>query len=559
MKINKYVQGYFDAYERGEFKLNKERIMLIEYLKRDVFSRDDIYFDDDMIEKAVRFTEKWYFPLTTTDKFLYAFVFLYFKENRRLFYRKIMWLVARGFGKNGKISALVNFLISPLHGIPEYNISLVANSEDQAKTSFEEVYNAIGRGGALSKMFKRTLTQILSNKTQAKLRYRTSNGETKDGLRDGAVVFDEIHQYESNKDVSVHISGLGKKANPREFYIGTDGYVRDGFSDGMKELALKVLKGEARVNALFPFICKLDDEDEIDNPEMWEKANPMLCHPRNDYSKTLFDTVYEEYENLQDDPSTREEFLTKRMNLPVTDLEKSVAKWEEILATNRPLPPHEQKEVIGCIDFASIRDFAACGLLYRDNDDYCFYTHSFARKEFVDKYYGYSRKDNEKTREKFAPIKEWEQRGLLTVVDEPTIDVKRVVDWFVEQRKSCHIKKIISDNFRMELLRKAFEDQGFEIEVIKNPRSIHSLLAPRIETAFANNKIIFGDNPLMRWYTNNVLVVIDKKGNKFYEKIEAVRRKTDGFQAFVHGMYRADEVANINLSGTLDMLNAIKF
>lgn len=559
MIVNKYVQEYIDAYSLGEFELNEERIMLLEYLERDVFSRADIYFDDEMIEKAIRFTEKWYFDLTITDKFLYAFVFLYFKENRRLFYRKILWLVARGFGKNGKISALVHFLISPLHGINEYNVSLVANSEEQAMTSFKEVYGAVGKGPALSKMFKRTKTLITSNKTLAELKYRTSNGETKDGLRDGAVVFDEIHQYESNKDVAVHISGLGKKANPREFYIGTDGYVREGFLDGMKELSMKVLKGEARVNAIFPFICKLDNEEEVDNPKAWEKANPMLCEPRNDYARTLYDTIYEEYENLQDDPSTREEFLTKRMNLPVVDLERSVAKWEEILATNRELPSHHKKEVIGCIDFASIRDFAACGLLYKVKEDYCFYTHSFALKEFVDKYYGYSRKDDGTTREKFAPIREWEQTGLLTVLNEPTIDVKKVVEWFVEQRKVCHIKKIISDNFRMELLRKEFEDNGFEIEVIKNPRAIHSLLAPRIETAFANNKIIFGDNPLMRWYTNNVLVVIDKKGNKFYEKIEAVRRKTDGFQAFVHGMYRADELSTIDINDTLDFLNAFKF
>jgi hypothetical protein len=41
------------------------------------------------------------------------------------------------------------------------------------------------------------------------------------------------------------------------------------------------------------------------------------------------------------------------------------------------------------------------------------------------------------------------------------------------------------------------------------------LLAPRIEDAFANNHIIFGDNPLMRWYTNNVLVKTNGDGNKF--------------------------------------------
>ncbi len=67
------------------------------------------------------------------------------------------------------------------------------------------------------------------------LKYRTANGDTKVGLRDGAVVFDEIHQYESNKDVRVYISGLGKKKNSREFYIGTDGYVRDGFLDKQRE------------------------------------------------------------------------------------------------------------------------------------------------------------------------------------------------------------------------------------------------------------------------------------------------------------------------------------
>lgn len=555
----KYINEYFKLYDDGKIKLNEERILLIEYLKKYVLIRDDIFFDNEMIENAIRFTEKWYFKLTPTDKFLYTFVFLFFKENKRVFYRKNLWLVARGFGKNGKISALVNFLISPLHGIPEYDVSLVANSEDQAKTSFKEVYNAIGRGGALGKMFRRTKTQITSNKTNAELKFRTSNGETKDGLRDGAVVFDEIHQYETNKDVSVHISGLGKKPNPREFYIGTDGYIRDGFLDDMKELALKVLKGEARVNAIFPFICKLDNEEEVNDPSNWEKANPMLCEPRNDYAASLYDTIYEEYQNLQDDPSTQEEFMTKRMNLPVTNLERSVAKWEEILATNRDLPSFHNREVIGCIDYASIRDFAACGLLYRTKGNYCFYTHSFARKEFVDKHYGYSRKTEEVTREKFAPIREWEERGLLSVINTATIDVDKVVGWFVEQRQHCNIKKIIADNYRMELLRKPFEDAGFEVEVIRNPRAIHALLAPRIEDAFANNKIIFGDNPLMRWYTNNVLVKIDKAGNKTYEKKEPVKRKTDGFQAFVHGMYRADEIAETDIDSALDFFDALDF
>ncbi|MFF2793525.1 terminase TerL endonuclease subunit [Lysinibacillus xylanilyticus] len=561
MISNKYVDEYIQLYESGQIKLNNERIMLIEYLREHVLSRDDLYFDDDMIEKCIRFGEKWYFPLQPFQKFLIAFVFLFFKKNGRVFYRKHLWMLGRGGGKNGLISVVTHFLIGPHHGIREYNVSIVANSEEQAKTSFDETYNVIGRNSILKSMFYRTKEKITSNKTDSILKFRTSNGETKDGLRDGAVVFDEIHQFESNKDVRVHISGLGKKKNPREFYIGTDGYVRDGFLDKQKEKAMKVLNGEARPNALFPFICKLDEEKEVDDMESWEKANPMLCHPRSEYAQGLFDTIFEEYEDLEDDPTNREEFMTKRMNCPVTDLERSVAKWEEILATNGEMPDLHGREAIGAIDFASIRDFAACGLLFRNNGDYVWKTHSYARKESVDKYYSYSKKQDAEMagKRKFAPIREWEEQGLLSVVEGETIDPSLIVSWFVEMRNYYEIKKVIGDSFRMEVLKPLFEAEGFEVEVIRNPRAIHSLLAPRIELAFANRQIIFGDNPLMRWYTNNVLVVIKKDGNKEYQKKEPIRRKTDGFQAFVHAMYRADEVSEMDVGSSLDALNALDF
>ncbi|HFR4221946.1 terminase large subunit [Bacillus cereus] len=538
----KYVEEYIELYRSGKVKFNKERELLIKYLEKYVLNRDDLYFDDEMIEDCINFGEKWYFPLQPFQKFLIAFVFLFYKKNGRVFYRKFLWMLGRGGGKNGLMSVVIHFLISELHGIPEYNISVVANSEEQAKTSPDEVKKTVRRNEVLKKAFKATESQTTSKATGSVLKFRTSNGDTKDGLRDGAVLFDEIHQYESNKDVRVHISGLGKKKNPREFYIGTDGYVRDGFLDRLKEKAMKVLNGESRPNAVFPFICKLNDETEVDDLDNWELANPMLSKPLSEYAEGLLETIKEEYEDLEDDPSNREEFMTKRMNLPVTNLERSVAKWSEILATNRPFPDLYAQECIGALDFASIRDFAACGLLFRQNGEYIFKTHSFVRKEFVDIYYGYSKKAGEFKKQKFAPIKDWEERGLLTVVDEPTINPQHIVDWFVEMREQYGVKKIIADNFRMEAIRPLLVAEGFEIEVIRNPKAIHSLLAPRIEMAFANKQIVFDDNPLMRWYTQNVLVVIKGDGNKIYEKKEPVRRKTDGFQCFVHALYRADEI-----------------
>lgn len=555
----KHVDYYIEQFKSGKIKFNKERENLIEYLEHDILSRDDVYFDDVMIDKCIAYGEKWYFPMQPFQKFLIAFIFFYFKKNDRNVYRKFLWMFGRGGGKNGLLSVVLNFLQTEMHGIMDYNVSIVANSEDQAKTSFEEIYNTIKRNKTLQKAFEYGKSVITSKKTGSKIKFRTSNGDTKDGLRDGAVAFDEIHRYESNKDVKVHISGLGKRPNPREFYVGTDGYVREGFLDNMKEKAKRVLNGSVRFNALFPFICKLDSEDQVNDPDNWELANPMFHKPLSEYADNLFETVMEEYEDLEDDPSNREEFMTKRMNLPVTDLERSVASREEIMATNRPFPELQGKQAIGGLDYASLRDFAACGLLFRDGDDYVFKSHSFVRKQFVDIYYGYSRTAGEKTKEKFAPIREWEEKGLLTVIDGPTIDPKTVVGWFVEQREKYGVTKIVADNFRMDLLRPLFLEAGFEIEVIKNPTAADNLLAPRIEDAFANNHIIFGDNPLMRWYTNNVLVKTNGDGNRSYKKKEEVRRKTDGFKAFEYALWRADEIIDYNFDDAFDLLDEIEF
>ncbi|MGZ7255950.1 terminase large subunit, partial [Streptococcus pyogenes] len=87
-------------------KLNKERIELIEYLERDILSRDDIYFNDKMIDDCINYGEKWFFELQPFQKFLIAFVFLYFKKNNRNFYRKFLWMFGRGGGKNGLLSVV---------------------------------------------------------------------------------------------------------------------------------------------------------------------------------------------------------------------------------------------------------------------------------------------------------------------------------------------------------------------------------------------------------------------------------------------------------------------
>ena len=527
---NKYVEEYIDLYESGEILLNEDRILLLEYVKKNILTRDDIFFDDEMIENCIRFIEKWYFETEPFQRFIIAFIFLFHRSDRSVVFDQFFIFMARGAGKNGLISGVGHFLISPLHGIEKYNISIVANSELQAKTSFKEVYETIGNHEILKKLFHRTKLLISSRETGSELQFHTSNAATKDGLRDGCVIYDEVHQYENFDVVNVFSSGLGKVPNSREFFIGTDGYIREGFLDKLKERSKAILEGGETSDSLFPFICKLDHADEADDPDLWEKANPMFSEPRSPYAQDLLKKVVNQYSQLTTNPSSRPEFMTKRMNLPSVDTAQTVADWEDILATNREIPDLSHRTCIGGLDFASIKDFAAVGLLFRIGDEYIWKSHSFVRKDFL------------RDVKLKVPIHEWSDQGLLTIVEGPVIEVKYIVEWFCRMRELYGLETIVADTFRLDLVKSALEEEGFELEFIRNPRAIHSRLAPKVETLFSTRKIIFGDNPLMRWYVNNVYVAIKKDGNKEYLKKDEFRRKTDGFQAFIHALFKADEL-----------------
>ena len=229
------------------------------------------------------------------------------------------------------------------------------------------------------------------------------------------------------------------------------------------------------------------------------------------------------------------------MNFIEGDTEHSVASKAELDATRRPYFDLDGLTPIYSLDYGSVRDFASCGALFKQDLDYAFLQHSFVIKDFVDVHYGYSNSANQSGGEKKAPIKKWQGDGLLTVIDEPSLNPQHIVDWFVMAREMYGGNKIIADNYKLDILRPLLEAEGFEVESIRRPQAIHPLIASRIEDAFANNKIIFADDDMMRWYTNNVFVKETNVGKIFLKK-EAVKRKTDGFQALVHAMYRAKEL-----------------
>lgn len=545
MRINEHVTNYISAWKHGDIIFNKDRIRLVEYLEKEIFVRDDIYFDDEMIEKYFRFSEKNFFPLAKYQKFITPFVFLYQKEDGEVFFDEHLNTIARGGGKNGLMSTRDAFFISPLHGIRNYDVTITANSEKQGKVSFKEVYETVQIKG-LEGQYYLTKMAITGVHTNSIFSYRTNNPKTMDSARDGALEFDEIHQFETSDSVDVQRSGLGKIKHPRTFYNGTNGYVREGFYDKILERADNIFSGKSKNDRLFPFICRLDKLEEMHDPKMWSKANPMF-EEDTPYSRRLFNTVMKEYMKLTEEPSGRTEFIVKRMNFTEGDGERDVAPYEQIQATAREFPVLEDRSCIAAFDYASVRDFASVGLLFKIDDNYVWMQHSFVRKGYLDAF------------KPKAPIEKWAGMEIATIVDEPSINPRHLVDWLVRQRANYQIEMVIADNFRMDLLRPLLEEEGFVHEFIRNPAGVQAKIAPIIEDGFANERFIFGDDPMMRWYTHNTYVKEDARGNRTFLKKEPIRRKTDGFHAFLAALYKRDLINEFDVSRALDMLSQMDF
>lgn len=546
MISHKYFEEYIHFWETGQINLNEERIKLINIIKSDVLIRDDIYFNDELIDKYIRFAEKNFFPLAKYQKFITPFIFLYDKENNEVFFDEFFITLARGGGKNGFMSTRDAFFTSPLYPIRNYDVTITANSEKQGKVSFEEVYETIQQKG-LENHYYLTKMAITGRMNNSVFSYRTNNPKTMDSARDGCLEFDEIHQFEDSRPVEVQRSGLGKIPHPRTFYSGTNGYVRGGFYDKLTDRSMMILNGETKDFRLFPFICKLDNPDEVVDTKLWDKANPML-NENSAYAKRLIVQIKKDYDNLELEPSGRQEFMTKRMNLPEADLEKDVTTREKLDATQRKIDIDlKGKSCVVGFDYATIRDFASIGLLFKNYDEYIWIQHTFVRKGFLEVF---------KVK---APIEEWSAQGIVTILDEPSIDPRHLIEQLNEWRKLYNIEIVCADNFRMDLLKPLLEQDNYNYEFLRNPSAIQSKVAPIIEDGFSNERFIFGSDPMMKWYTNNTYVKEDSSGNKRFLKKEPVRRKTDGFHAFVAALYKREEINDINYDDAFDILDEIEF
>ncbi len=533
------IEAYMEAVETGAVRSSKEVKALMGHV-RHCFETEDIYVDQQQLTDYLGLSR--YFPYDTVFPWQEFVIGLhdctYWRESGMPRWPDLFCLIGRGAGKDGTIALEAVAVSSEYNGIRSYDVDICANNEDQALRPVQDIVGAFEQPQwtkKLKRFFRWTTEKVVSLKTRSTIKGHTNNPGGKDGLRSGMVVLNEIHQYQDYKNINVFTTGLGKKKHPRRAYYTTQGDVREGPLDDLLETSEGILFGGDPDNGLLPFICRLDSKDEVHDEANWEKANPSLP-----YLPDLMEEIRKEYRDWVKRPDKFTAFMTKRMNLPDGSNEIKVCSYERVKATNRPVPVDDlQGRVCTCgIDFSKITDFVSVNLHFRDGN---------IRYDLNHSWLCLNSKDLPRIK---APWKEWANRGLIDLVDDVEIHPESIVEYISMQMEYYSIKMMAIDDFRYALLSQYLKTIGFDAKAYKNLKLVRPSdimkVAPVIDSCFANDYFVWGDNPTLRWAVNNTKMVrygrkLGKEddadiGNFVYAKIEAKSRKTDPFLALVASM-----------------------
>lgn len=532
------VAEWIEIVETEKFRCCEEQHLLVKHIQR-CFETEDIYIDQNLLGKYMQICERYVpFKLFPWQKFGIALHdCTFWKKNGQPRWPDLFCMIGRGAGKDGTIAVESLCLTSPYHGIREYDVDICANNEEQAIRPVQDL-TGFFEVPAVQKKIKNfyhwTKERIICTRTRSAIKGRTNSPKGKDGLRSGIVIFNEIHQYQNYDNINVFTTGLGKKRHPRRSYYTTNGEVREGPLDDILADAEDILRAGADDNGLLPFICKLDDKNEVDDEANWTKANPSLP-----YLPDLQMEIRKEYKEWKKNPDRLPAFMSKRMNLPDQMKETAVTDWDSIAATNQEIPDLTGWDCTVGVDYSKTTDWMAVNFHFRNGDDRFDINKAWICSASIDI-----------PRIK-APWREWCKSEYLEYVDHVEIHPSVVADYIEQMGRKYNIVKVAIDSYRYSLLSDALARIGFSKErgnlMLVKQRDILQVV-PVIDHCFLNRFFHWGNNPVLRWATNNTKTIRygrdegADKGSFVYAKIEGKSRKTDPFMALVASMVPEAEI-----------------
>jgi len=563
-----YYGQFRDAVLRGDIPVNAEISMEMNRIDA-LIKNPAIYYDDEAINGFIKYCEN---ELTLTDGSdlalldtfkLWAeqiFGWYYFVEKsvyqpdaeghgghfvkktvkKRLINKQYL-IVARGAAKSMYASCIQSFFLN-LDTSTTHQIT-TAPTMKQAEEVVSPIRTSIVRArGPLFQFLtdgsmqnttgpKSNRVKLASTKkgienflTGSLLEIRPMSINKLQGLKCKVATVDEWLSGDTREDVIGAIE-QGASKNPDYLIVATssEGTVRNGVGDTIKMELMDILRGEYVNPHVSIWYYKLDNVDEVGDPNTWLKANPNL-------GKTVsYETYQLDVERAEKAPAARNDILAKRFGIPMEGYTYFFSYEETI--------PHKKSDYwqMPC----------ALGIDLSQGDDFCAFTFMFPLGEgrFGIKVRSYISSLTLSKLPGAMRLKydEFMQEGSLIVLEGTVLDLEEVyedIDNHINDM-GYDVRCLGYDPYNARSFIERWESENGPFGIVKVIQGAKTESVPLGELKkLSEERLLLFDEELMSFAMGNCITLEDTNGNRkllkrrYDQKIDNVSAMMDAFIAY---------------------------
>jgi phage terminase large subunit-like protein len=534
-----YVVAYHDAIRSGAVVTSRKVARVYEKLVQDLTDPAcEWEYDERRADHAIFFIEKFCkhskgpaggrpFLLELWQKALVAatFGFIHKIDGVRRF-REVALIVAR---KNGKstLAAAIGIYLMVADQEAGAEIYAAATKKDQAKIIWLEAKRMVNKSPVLKSRIKPLVAEMCSDYNDSTFKPLGSDSDTLDGLNVHGALLDEIHAWKSRSLYDVIVDGTSAREQPLIFITSTAGTIREAVYDQKYDEYTNIIKGYDDINLpqedrVLPLIYELDNRDEWTKPECWAKANPGLGTIKK------LDQLEDKVRKAQADLKLVKNLLTKDFDVRETTSEA----WLEFEELNNEVTFDVNQQApcyaIGGADLSATTDLTAAVVLYRLKNDPNLYVLQmyWMPEELIEK----------RVAEDKIPYDLWREQGLLRACAGNRVDYKDVTAWFaeVQQQYGICIAWVGYDPWGAPYWKNDMENTfGGVLEEVRQGKPTLSNPMKELGAELRAGRVVYNNNPILKWCMSNVAVDTDKNLNIQPCKTSNQRRRIDGFAALL--------------------------
>jgi len=456
--------------------------------------------------------------------------------------------VAKKQGKTTLISALCLFLLlADAEGAPEVYLNAVDRA--QADLVFEEAARMVDKSPELSARLEvlRSKGRIIDPVSYGRIQKNSADAPSKDGVNASASIFDELHRFKSRDLWDVFEYAGVSREQPIRIVITTAGEEETGAWWEQREYSEKVNAGVIPDITHLGVVYRALEEDDIDDPATWRKANPSLGHTIS------IDDFRRELAEAKELPTKLANFRRLRLNIVARGEQAfvSIEQWDACSGKDlgrkaegerrkdespdssfslHPSSLTESLPVCGGLDLSQLDDLTALAVVSGDPESGFDVEMAFwlPEENIV---------DLEKRHQ--VPYRTWADMGLITLTPGNVIDyafIRHHINALAQERE---LVKLLIDPYNATKLGLELKEQdGLPVEYIR--QGYLSLSGPTKELLrlILSGQLRHGGHPILRWHASNCVAEQDAAGNIKLSKRKS-QKKIDGMAALVNAIAAA--------------------